>query len=71
MLRIVSGKDEQPQEDAPEDVLYTMYVDIHNLDDSINNMSNLAASLRNTSAYMADNLSKWSQGRTQNYPPPQ
>lgn len=41
-------EEEQPQDDVLEDVLYTTYVDIYNLEGSINNMSNLANSLQDT-----------------------
>ena len=49
-------EEEQPQQD------YTTYVDLGSLQGSIDDMSNLAASLRGTSAYMNMNFSNWSQG---------
>jgi hypothetical protein len=64
-------EEEQPQDDAPEDVPYTIYADIYNLEGSINNMSNLAESLQDTSLYMTNDFSEWRQGWALNYQPPQ
>lgn len=64
-------EDVQPQEDIQEEVPYTTYADIYNLEGSINDKSNLAESLRDTPAYMNISFSKWSQGWAPHHPPPQ
>ena len=42
-------EEEQPQEEAQQEEAYTTYTDIYSLQGSINDMSNLAESLRDTS----------------------
>ena len=62
-------EEEQPQEEQPQQEAYTTYADLSSLQGSINDMSNLAESLRDTSAYMSTSFSSWSQGWAPDQPP--
>lgn len=45
-------EEQQPQDDAPENMPYNTHADAKNLGCSIDNMSNLASALRDNTEYM-------------------
>ena len=64
-------EEEDPEEEAHVPPQYTTYKDLHDLGDHINDISNLATNLRNTSFDFANNFYSWGDAMfPRNFQPP-